>query len=131
MVLALADMLLAKCLLLYKYNELCIGGNGAFLAWAFLPINLAPIGRARASGLPQGNGAGRDPRNPAKRDKLPSVAFYPASFLAKTCQVFLLTNDAPSMALLVLPDKMPRFWPDTECRTQLKDKIRSRRMANC
>ena len=47
------------------------------------------------------NGGGWAPRNPAKRDKLPSVAFYPASFLAKTCQVFLLTNDAPSMALLV------------------------------
>ncbi|MBP5696744.1 MAG: hypothetical protein J6X11_08880, partial [Treponema sp.] len=43
-----------------------------------------------------------------KRDKLPSVAFYPASFLAKTCLFFLLTNDAPSLALLVLPDKMPR-----------------------
>ena len=129
MVLALADMLLAKCLLLYKYNELCIGENGAFLAWAYLILSLAPIGRARASGLPQGNGGGS--RNPGKRDKLPSVAFYPASFLAKTCQFFLLTNDAPSMALLVLPDKMPRFWPDTECRTQFKDKIRSRRMANC
>ena len=57
MVLALADMLLAKCLLLYKYNELCIGENGAFLAWAFLPISLAPIGRA-AKRLPLGNGGG-------------------------------------------------------------------------
>ena len=57
MVLALADMLLAKCLLLYKYNELCIGENGAFLAWAFLPINLAPIGRARS--VANGNGAER------------------------------------------------------------------------
>ena len=36
------------------------------------------------------------------------MAFYPASFLAKTCQFFLLANDAPSMALLVLQDKMLR-----------------------
>ena len=53
-----------------------------------------------------GNEAGR--RNPGKRDKLPSVAFYPASFMAKTCLFLLLTNDAPSMALLVLLDKMLR-----------------------
>jgi hypothetical protein len=37
---------------------------------------------------------------------MPSVAFYPTSFLAKTCQLLLPTNDAPSMALLVLRDKM-------------------------
>ncbi|MBQ1591776.1 MAG: hypothetical protein II077_07025, partial [Treponema sp.] len=66
---------------------------------------LAPIGRAR-NALPLGNGAER--RNPGKRDKMPSVAFYPASFLAKTCLFLLPTNDAPSMALLVLRDKMLR-----------------------
>ena len=47
-------------------------------------------------------------RNPGKRDKMPSVAFYPASFLAKTCLFLLPTNDAPSLALLVLRDKMTR-----------------------
>ena len=36
----------------------------------FSHISLAPIGRARASGLPLGNGAGRDPRNPGKRGKI-------------------------------------------------------------
>ena len=46
-----------------------------------------------------GNGAER--RNPGKRDKMPSLAFYPASFLAKIHQFFLLTNDAPSVALSV------------------------------
>ena len=30
-----------------------------------------------------------------------------------------------------LKGKIAWFWPDTECRTQFKDKIRSRRMANC
>ena len=60
--------------------------------------SLAPIGRAR-NALPLGNGGGS--RNPGKRDKMPSVAFYPASFLAKTCQFLMRPNDAPSMALLV------------------------------
>jgi len=40
-------------------------------------------------------------RNPGKRDKMPSLAFYPASFLAKIHQFFLLTFDAPSVALSV------------------------------
>ena len=39
----------------------------------FLPTSLAPIGRAR-NALPSGNGAGRDPRNPAKRDMHGSLA---------------------------------------------------------
>jgi hypothetical protein len=65
---------------------------------AFLPTSLAPIGRAR-NALPLGNGG--ESRNPGKRDKMPSLAFYPVSFLAKTHQFFLLTFDAPSVALLV------------------------------
>ncbi|MBQ3980827.1 MAG: hypothetical protein II631_02115, partial [Treponema sp.] len=42
------------------------------------------------------------------RDKMPSVAFYPASFLAKTCQFLMRPNDAPSLVLLVIQDKMSR-----------------------
>jgi len=66
-------------------------------------------------------------RSPGKRDKMPSVAFYPASFLAKTCQSFLLTNDAPSLALLILQDKMTRSLADTEWRTQYKEGICSKK----
>ena len=86
--------------------------------------SLAPIGRAR-NALPLGNGGGS--RNPGKRDKMPSVAFYPASFLAKTCQSFLLTNDAPSLALLILQDKMTRSLADTEWRTQYREGICSKK----
>ena len=53
-------------------------------------------------------GNGGESRNPGKRGKIASVAFYPASFLAKTCALVMQRDDAPSMALLVLQDKMPR-----------------------
>ena len=70
------------------------------------------------------NGAER--RNPGKRDKMPSVAFYPTSFLAKTCRLFLQTNDAPRWKLCCVTPwrclfyriKWRGVWPDTECRTQ-------------
>jgi hypothetical protein len=59
------------------------------------------------------------------------MAFYPASFLAKTCHFLFLTDDAPSVALLVCSlGKMP--WslaghgvPDT-----VKDGMPSRREKN-
>ncbi|HBB12775.1 MAG TPA: hypothetical protein DCZ76_00700 [Treponema sp.] len=47
--------------------------------------------------MPQGNGGGS--RNPGKRGKMPSVAFYPVSFLGKTNLLCRLRNDAPSLAL--------------------------------
>ncbi|MBQ5570084.1 MAG: hypothetical protein IIT45_06520, partial [Treponema sp.] len=62
-----------------------------------------------------------------KRDKMPSVAFYPASFLAKTCQLLLPTNDAPSMALLVLRDKMTRSLAGHGVPDTVKDGVRSRK----
>ena len=61
-----------------------------------------------AQRVPTAGRNGGESRNHGKRDKMPSVAFYPASFLAKTCLFLLLTNDAPSLALLVLQDKMTR-----------------------
>jgi len=44
---------------------------------------------------------------------MPSLAFYPTSFLTKTCQFRLLTKDAPSMALLLLQDKMLLSAPNS------------------
>ena len=46
-------------------------------------------------------GNGGESRNPAKRGKMPSLAFFPTSFLTKTCLFFMLPDDAPSMGLLV------------------------------
>jgi len=56
---------------------------------------------------------------------MPSVTFYPASFLAKTCQLLLPTNDAPSMALLVLRDKMTRSLAGHGVPDTVKDEVRS------
>ncbi len=58
--------------------------------------SLRPIGRA-AKRLPPGNGG--ESRNPAKRGKMPSLAFFPTSFLTKTCLFFMLPDDAPRWKL--------------------------------
>jgi len=53
---------------------------------------------------------------------MPSLAFYPASFQSKTCQFRLLTKDAPSMALLLLQDKMLLSAPNSSKSNALQKK---------
>jgi hypothetical protein len=59
---------------------------------------------------------------------MPSVAFYPASFLTKTCLFVLVTNSAPSMALLVLEDKIPRSLTGHGVPGTVKVGMRSRKV---
>ncbi|MBQ2480231.1 MAG: hypothetical protein II516_03195, partial [Treponema sp.] len=80
-----------------------------------------------AGGLPLGNGAGRDPRNPGKRDKMPSLAFYPASFFQKLALSIMQTSDAASMPLLVLERIKCQGLAGTEWRTQFNHKCGSKK----
>ncbi|MBP5748146.1 MAG: hypothetical protein J6W63_07270, partial [Treponema sp.] len=66
--------------------------------------------------LPPGNGAER--RNPGKRDKMPSLAFYPASFFQKLALSIMQTSDAASMPLLVLERIKCQGLTGTEWRAQ-------------
>ena len=63
----------------------------------------------QAKALPQG-GNGGESRNHGKREKIAFMQFFPASFLSKTRHTYLLTNDAPSMALLLLGKREKIAW---------------------
>jgi len=81
-------------------------------SYIFCKAGTAGIGGA-AQPLRSNEGESRNPGKPVKNGLL---AIFSYKFFAKTCPLFTLTNDAPSMALLVIhKGKMTRCCSSNIC----------------